>query len=137
MIRTYGLLVFSHVTRSISTVQSALNLLNCAGGLVSAKSANPKCGRRMRSMKTHHLVPFGSPQQIVEREQHATQILQPFRSDCHRGGEAGVEGGVDIGCAVVGSRVLYNKASSASWKDVVRLDLPVELMAQALREIRC
>lgn len=50
---------------------------------------------------THNLVTFIRPDQIVEREQDAADILEPFRPDIHGRSEAGVESGIDVSCTIV------------------------------------
>jgi hypothetical protein len=96
---TYGLFVFSHVTLSISTVQTARNRRSWARQYHSLQS------------QTHHFVSLGSPDQIVAREQHTGNILEPFRSYRHGRSETCIERGIDIGRSVVRSRVLLVSVS--------------------------
>lgn len=71
---TYGLLVFSHVVLSISTVHSDLNLLNYHPDY-QFRFRVPKPHLQTRKQpQTHLLISLSSPDHVIPGKEHATDI---------------------------------------------------------------
>lgn len=105
---TYGLLVFSHVVLSISTVHSDLNLLNYHPDY-QFRFRVPKPHLQTRKQpQTHLLISLSSPDHVIPGKEHATDISQPFGFDRHSGGESCIERGGYVGRSVICSRILYS-----------------------------
>jgi hypothetical protein len=71
---TYGLLVFSQVVLSISTVHNDLNLLNCYNRYQFQFPVSITTLPTRKRPQTHLLISLSSPDHVIPGKEHATDI---------------------------------------------------------------
>ena len=125
---TYGLLVFSQVTRSISTVHKDLNRRSC--GKQARMDVRVRSLRRIwHDHPTYLLIRLPRPNHIISSEQYTADIPQPLWSDRHGRGEPCIEGSGNVGSSIVGSRVLRGREQRGRVSKAELLSEWIEILA--------